>query len=330
MAHTPPPHPDGFATPSALQVLLTREQGLRGADGRDLQRGADAGALERIRRGVFLPSEEWRNLDGRARHLMRMRAVAETRHSQPVYSHVSAAALWGLPIIGHWSEQVHLLAPFNSGARSKNGVIWHHDAFVDDDVVELDGVFVTSLQRTLIDLARTSSFLSAVASLDHGTRRQLVVPHGSPWNGVPKEVLLERLAREGKRRGSSRARAAVAFSDNRSGSPGESLSRGQIHLCDFPPPLLQVAFERSDGGNDVVDFDWPDFALIGEFDGKAKYRREEYTAGLPIEEIVWREKLREDRLRSQDRRVVRWVWDEAMRRATLRAILLKAGLRPAR
>ena len=58
------------------------------------------------------------------------------------------------------------------------------------------------------------------------------------------------------RRGARAARKAVLFSDNRSGSTGESLSRGQIYLCGFPAPELQVSFLSADGQEDIVDFRW--------------------------------------------------------------------------
>ena len=58
------------------------------------------------------------------------------------------------------------------------------------------------------------------------------------------------------RRGARAARKAVLFSDNRSGSTGESLSRGPIYLCGFPAPELQVSFLSPDGQEDIVDFRW--------------------------------------------------------------------------
>jgi hypothetical protein len=83
---------------------------------------------------------------------------------------------------------------------------------------------------------------------------------------------------------------------------------------------------RQDGGFDYPDFEWDD--VFGEFDGYAKYTRDEYTHGREIGEIVWQEKLREDRLRETGRRVCRWTWDVARSPAALESRLRAAGLTP--
>ena len=317
-------------------LQLTSDFALVGADGKTLRRAVKASKSLNLRRGVFVDSAGWADVSDRDKYFLRMRAVAVTRKVAPVFSHHSAAVIWGLPIIGRWPDAVHLMAAGRLGVHSKNGVVWHHDRLKDEDVVEIDGMLVTSLTRTLVDLACTTSFLSAVASLDHGTKPRLVLPNGSQVPGIERDELLERLAAESPRRGARAARKAVLFSDNRSGSTGESLSRGQIFLCGFPAPELQVSFLSADGQEDIVDFRWKQrqelrtLRLFGEFDGKVKYTRDEYMKGRSIEEVVWDEKLREDRLRATDHGMARWIWEVALRRERLRALLLNAGLRPER
>jgi very-short-patch-repair endonuclease len=71
----------------------------------------------------------------------------------------------------------------------------------------------------------------------------------------------------------------------------------------------------------TVDFWWPSARVIGEFDGKGKYLREEYSGGRSIADIVIDEKLREDRLRALGATVVRWGWSEAASSARLLARL---------
>ncbi|MFM7211917.1 MAG: DUF559 domain-containing protein, partial [Actinomycetota bacterium] len=54
-----------------------------------------------------------------------------------------------------------------------------------------------------------------------------------------------------------------------------------------------------------ADMAWPDHKVIGEADGLLKYQdRSDLIA----------EKAREDRLRAQGWIVVRWTWDEMLRR----------------
>ncbi|MBT2517159.1 hypothetical protein J7E29_06910 [Streptomyces sp. ISL-90] len=122
-------------------------------------------------------------------------------------------------------------------------------------------------------------------------------------------------------------RTAIAFGDQASGSVGESLSRGQMHLLGFPAPRLQVRMPRPDGRDDIVDFDWPEFGLFGEFDGHGKYLRSEYTRGRAIADVVIAEKRREDRIRRRHRPfAVRWEWSIARRPRLLAQHLEEAGL----
>ncbi|MDY7542179.1 MULTISPECIES: hypothetical protein [unclassified Cryobacterium] len=318
-------------------LKLSRDATLVGLDGRSLNREVAVGRSVRLRRGVFVDAGGWDEVNDRDRHFLRMRAVASTRLTDPVFSHQSAAAIWGLPVIGPWPDAVHLMAAGRRGVHSKNGVVWHHDRLGDSEVVEIDGMLVTSLLRTLIDLARTAHFLSAIAALDHGTKQHLVLPNGTRTPGIEKDALLGRLENDGPLRGTRAARVAILFSDNRSGSVGESLSRGQIHLCGFPAPELQVRFVHADGTVDITDYRWEQkqgartLFLLGEFDGYVKYTRNQYTQGRPIEEIVWDEKRREDRLRqTTGHGMTRWVWKMALVAAVLQRHLMEAGLRPER
>jgi hypothetical protein len=99
-------------------------------------------------------------------------------------------------------------------------------------------------------------------------------------------------------------------------------------LLGVPMPDLQVHFARGDQpGDDIVDFDWPALGVFGEFDGKGKYFKEEFQGGRTPEEVLWDEKLREDRVRRHRPRAVRWDWDVAMSRRRLGAVLAAAGIR---
>ena len=334
-AHYGPMNPDHLNAWRPLQ--LSRDATLVGLDGRALQRDVAAGRSVRLRRGVSVDATGWDDVSDRDRYFLRMRAVASTRLTDPVFSHQSAAAIWGLPIIGPWPDAVHLMAAGRKGVHSKNGVVWHHDRLGDGEVVEIGGMLVTGLLRTLVDLARTAHFLSAITSLDHGTKPRLVLPDGSLRPGIEKGALLDRLDSDGPLRGTRAARVAILFSDTRSGSAGESLSRGQIHLCGFPAPELQVRFVHADGTVDITDYRWEQkqgprtLFLLGEFDGYVKYTRNQYTHGRPIEEIVWDEKRREDRLRqTSGHGMTRWIWKMALVAAVMQRHLLEAGLRPER
>jgi hypothetical protein len=124
----------------------------------------------------------------------------------------------------------------------------------------------------------------------------------------------------------ARAKAVLEFSDPASESPGESMSRANIHLLGFAPPVLQHRIADRDGEFARTDYYWPEVNLAGEFDGRGKYLRSAQERDLPVGEVVMREKKREDRIRRTGIRVVRWDWQDAMDLPTLRRILSEAGV----
>jgi hypothetical protein len=103
-------------------------------------------------------------------------------------------------------------------------------------------------------------------------------------------------------------RRVIAFADGRSGSVGESRSRVALYRSTLPTPVLQWEVTDRAGrfiGN--VDFGCPAQRTVGEFDGRVEYGRSLRGSEDPGE-VVFAEKLREDRLRDQDLAVVRWTW----------------------
>ena len=314
---------DAAADPA--EFVPSRVRLLRRADG---VRASTSG-FRRIRHGVFVEERDVPRTEHEAMHFLRMQAAAERMSQPPVFSHVSAAVAWGLPLLGRLPTDVHAAAWTRVGFRTSRGIVWHNDALPDADVAEVDGVLVTNLARTLVDLARTLPFPDAVAALDYGVRPRITTPFGTEVDGVPRSLLMGRVNTMRGQRGIVSARRAVAFCDAASGSPGESISRAHMHTLGFPPPRLQVPFARADGrGEDVVDFDWPELGRFGEFDGRGKYLREEFTGGLSIQEVLWREKLREDRIRRHRPVAVRWDWAIALRPKRLAARLIEFGIHP--
>ncbi|MDO5503877.1 MAG: hypothetical protein Q4G67_11950, partial [Actinomycetia bacterium] len=124
--------------------------------------------------------------------------------------------------------------------------------------------------------------------------------------------------------GRGAARFVVDFADPLSGSPGESLSRLQMFRANFARPVLQAEY-RDELGIMRPDFDLG--PILGEFDGKLKYRVPEGASAEEAGEVVWREKQREDRLR-RFKPVGRWVWSTARTEGALARLLMSMGLRP--
>ncbi len=285
------------------------------------------GELTRLCSGVYVDTSQWKSLRYDDPYRFRVMAAAQKLPRSTQFSHDSAAVLWGLPSLGEWSRDVHSLAPRASGGRSAT-VIKRHCIGEEESDWRIDGVRVTSLARTLVDVGCSSSFLRAVGMIDaglHAVRRGDV--RGEMGVGAAtKAELIEMLDSLLPLAGSASARKAIEFGDGRSDSSLESLSRGQFFLLGMPLPELQVPFFDEDGHAGDVDFYWREFDLIGEADGEHKYNGAASPSGRPSIEVVKAEKAREDRLRRLVTGFERWDWATAMRRERLAARLRRHGL----
>ena len=94
----------------------------------------------------------------------------------------------------------------------------------------------------------------------------------------------------------------------------------------MPQPELQRSFADPRGRIGYCDFAWPEFRIIGEADGDAKYLDPALRGGRSAERVVLDEKIREDRLRALGWTVVRWRWPDARDGRRLVAALSAAGL----
>ncbi|TFD86183.1 type IV toxin-antitoxin system AbiEi family antitoxin domain-containing protein [Cryobacterium serini] len=313
---TDPDPCDGLILASDLASAL-------GVDFR-LRRESTRGRLQRVSRGLYYPSARWNQLREDQRYLIRVRGAALIRRGQAVLCHHSAAVLWGLPMLVGWPGEVHLLTERASGGRSDPGIRRHALGMDSRDVTTIDGLLVTTIERTVVDLAATLDLKSAVAVVDRALyqdrfRRTLTL--------TTKVALLATLERMLPFRGSRRARAIIQFGTHLSGSPAESASRVNIALSGFPEPELQHPF-IVDGKECETDFYWPEIDGVGECDGREKYFNAKYLAGRSPEQVQYDEKLREDGIRRQVHGFTRWPASVGMSQYSLRRRLLELGLQP--
>ena len=158
----------------------------------------------------------------------------------------------------------------------------------------VDGVPVTTIERTAADIARGAGFAGALAVFDSALRR-----------GADRAVIAGKL--EDRRHGVAIARRALAYADPGAENAGESWGRAQMIEAGLPIPRLQHTFFDASGAFIArTDYDWEGL-LIGEFDGMVKYQKHLRPGETPFE-AVRREKEREDGLRCLGAMVIRWVW----------------------
>ncbi|MET8774137.1 hypothetical protein ABZV58_03835 [Nocardia sp. NPDC004654] len=254
----------------------------------------------RVHRGAYIRAEQTEGLRVEERHLVLTRAVAEGASREAVVSHVSASVAHGLT---HWKvplARVHLTRDRSTGGRVTPRVTVHSTRTDPDEVVRIGELRVTSVARTVVDLARTVPFEQAVVIGDSALR----------LGKTTRAELSDQLARATGRPGAPAARRVVDFLDGRSESAGESRSRVAMHAAGLPSPEPQAILESSTGrfiGR--VDFLFPELGAIGEFDGLVKYGAALRGSRTP-EEVVIAEKAREDELRALGWIVVRWTWND--------------------
>lgn len=288
-----------------------------------------SGDLVRLRPGVYLRVDPERPPTPEEWIVARARALARTSAEPPLFSHLTAAALHGLPVRGPASPKVHItVPPERPGAQAL--VIRHRGEVPEEQQLERLGIRFTSLERTMADVARTAPFDVAVCTLDAAFR-----PVTAPKPGVHdltaaeglREEVLEIAARSAH--GRARAARALGFADGRAQLPGESISRIRLVELGFARLDLQVQVAGPSGQKYFVDFGLDDVKAWGEFDGEQKYRDEAMRSGLTLEEVLLREKQREDWIRGVTQRpFARWKWAHLRSADALAQRLASFGIRP--
>lgn len=305
-------------------LLLARDARAEGWGGR-LQSAARRRELVKVRPGAYIASERWSAMSPEDRYRARIRAAALVCENV-VFSHQSAAVVHGLPVLRSRLERLHALqlTPAGSGNR---GDITVHAFSGDPDIVVRDGLRVTSPARTVLDLARALPHGEALAAADAAIRpaSSLDSVHGAGASMCSLSELADRAHAVADARGGRAAALVVDEADPRSGSLGESLARSLFLRLGAPRPELQTAHRDDCGLIGYSDFFWRDHGVVGEFDGRLKYGADN-PAGLPPEEVVYREKRREDRLRRVMRHVFRFGWDELRDPPRLASLLQEAGI----
>ncbi|MFE0752057.1 hypothetical protein [Gordonia sp. NPDC058843] len=281
--------------PTDRYGLIRREAALRvGITDDTVAAAVRRGDLIRLAPGIWVEADDSSAADPDGVYRLRCIAVAGSvrDRGKSTLSHDSAAALHGLQILHPERETVHFTKRTKGGGFVRGHRHVHVGPLLSDDVTVVDGIEVTSLARTAVDVATAGDF-----------ERALVVFDRALTMGADRELMSGMLATRARWPGIAAARRALDNADRLSESVGESWSRAQMIAAGLPAPRLQHTFRTSDG-EVRADFDW-EGRLIGEFDGIQKYG---LRPGETPREALIREKRREDALRAQGLMVVRWTW----------------------
>lgn len=172
-------------------------------------------------------------------------------------SHRTAAAVWGLCT----GRGIEVLVPKGSGARPPGVKVHETRHLMGVDVDEHDGIKVTSIERTLVDLAAVVRMGRLARLLDEAHERELTT-----YRHVARR--LTRMPTRG-RKGTVVLRVLL---EERIGTPAEAKNTfeeillGILHRSDLPSPVRQ---QRVDAGDEryYLDFAWPEHMVAVECDG---------------------------------------------------------------
>lgn len=302
---------------SWMSDMILTSDAVTSGERSQLARAAADGTLRRLRPGVYTSAPESERPETRHRTLVRALSLT---HPHITASHASAAALWRLPRLDRWPTSVEIAELAPSSRRSTRGITRRRTSLPFEPEV-IEGIQVTGLDRATLDLIRSDSIASGVATADAALAGIRFID-GEVVH-ADREAMFAVLDSIPGQRGVEKARWVLGFADDRAELPGESLSRLQIHRLGMSPPVLGHCLEDGEGCM-FPDFWWPEFGVAGEMDGRGKYLGVDAAF---TRETVLREKRREDRMRRLCRGFVRWDWSVATNRPRLGALLRSAGVR---
>lgn len=345
---------DGTLLAWTIPMILSDRCGAPAQDPRRLSRAVDRGDLVRVRPGAYADRTAWNSAYPLSRYLATVLAIAASRRSGPaVFCREAALVLHG---IGVWScpREVSVRAGRvgSSGTRRPRPAAGStHAPFAErhrlwprardaagtvpaDDAVELvlGGVRlrVERLDLVLADTiphvvpAEAAAVLDALLAGRPSGLRKAGVPAARPWE-LEELLSVGRLCTSGAATDRFRNRALFATAGTE--SPGESVSRSVIRDLGFEVPETQHRVHDGHGGLlGITDFWWRGAAIVGEYDGMGKYLGRRSYSGLPPEQVIARERRREDAICDQGLTMVRWLAEDLRRPALLEAKLVRAGV----
>jgi hypothetical protein len=268
-----------------------------GFSGKSIHALASRGVLLRVRRGAYARADLAHHVQGSAQFRERTLAIAAAvavTGPDAAASHHDAALLHGIDLLDRpppASIAVTRPGGHDRILRGSPTVRIRATSLPACHVTARRGVPVTSAARTVVDLARTTTFRAGVVAADSALYRgkttsaelAAVVGSCSRWPGIDT------------------ARRVVGFSTELAESPFESIARVTFDERGLPPPELQVWVGDDSHAIARVDFLWSQHRTIAEADGALKYadpdraRQQLYRdaelrdAGFEVVHFSWRE-----------------------------------------
>lgn len=168
----------------------------------------------------------------------------------------TAAALYGA-IRADPQEPIEVLVPAGTRLGPTQGVRVHTAEVALGDLVDRNGMPVTSPTRTCWDLARWLDVVEAVVVIDTLLARRVTT----------REALRDHALSRAGQRGWRLMLRAVDLADAGAESPQESRLRVRLVLAGLPGPVTQHVVQRDGRFVARLDLAWPDCRVAVEYDG---------------------------------------------------------------
>ncbi|MBV9143473.1 MAG: DUF559 domain-containing protein [Pseudonocardiales bacterium] len=269
--------------------LLLRDQALIAVDPDDLLTALRSGRLRRIQRGIYLP----RRIEATPSVLARA-ALLSSGVVGAVPSHATAARVHQIAVPEERRVE-HVTVTREQRRRNRPDLHFHTRSIGRGEVERRDGVPVTSVARTLADLATSLERLRAVWAIDDALRRRLCL----------KAEVLAVIKRWRGGAGCVSARERLDEADGVAESILETAGRLVLRDRGVPLPIPQHELRSPNG------------TLVARLDGA--YLREkvalEYDGADPhgLPEAVFRDRWRQNGLPELGWTVLRFTWWDVMR-----------------
>jgi predicted transcriptional regulator of viral defense system len=248
-----------------------------------VRRRVTSGYLHRVHHGIFAVGYPAITLHGR------YMAAVLAGGPRAALSHRSAADLWDLRT---GSTRVTITVPHPRRAVPAAVRVHRSRMLLPGDVTELHGIPVTTVARTLLDLAGVASARELARAVDAAERHDL----------FDLAAVDDVLARARGRRGAVALRDAIAaWRPRYTRSELEDRFAALVEKAGLPPPQLNVLLDGEHAQHEVDAF-WPATWLVVELDSFAYHRTRRDRE---------RDAARDADLELAGYRVVRLTWDEA-------------------
>ncbi len=267
-------------------LLLRRDAVAVGIDDNALARLVRARVLVRMRQGAYCLYDVWTAVDDAERARLLARAVIRQYPEDVALSHDSSCLAQTGPAFGLDLANAHL-THFQGSGRNGSRIVHHHGVCRVGDIRRFEDGWMTIPGRGVLEVTNTRGVEAGLVQANHFLH-----------TGQTTHAELQQLyAAQERWPGSLAQHPVLLLADARIESVGETRSSSLFFRQGLPRPEPQ--FEIFDLNGELagrVDFAWPEYGVIVEFDGAEKYHRYR-KEGESIEQMVMREKAREDRLR---------------------------------